>query len=197
MPWVPDSQSGVVSIYVETNKFCISLNAHTYMLLLTSGLMWYSQAVWILVAVLFYFTNRVNSSSSRVEWMGCTWMWRHKTPNHAPRSSSGPNTGTTISNGRVIRRLEPFVPRWITSAWTRNLVGPMWFAKWSHNIYHINNIDWTFMFMHNDVVDSLVCNPYQQGDPNQQWEIIGQQIRNRAYPNRVLDVLGEFVKTLW
>ena len=42
-----------------------------------------------------------------------------------------------------------------------------------------------------DVENGQLCvKPFQQGDPNQQWERRGNQITNRFNPNEVLDIVG-------
>jgi len=39
--------------------------------------------------------------------------------------------------------------------------------------------------------NNIVLMPYCPGNPNQQWERENQFIRNRAMPNKVLDVASE------
>jgi len=43
----------------------------------------------------------------------------------------------------------------------------------------------------------LVMKPFQQGDPNQQWERAGNLIKNRQLANKVLDIHGETTLTYW
>jgi len=39
---------------------------------------------------------------------------------------------------------------------------------------------------------AIVLNPYQPGSPNQQWERADPFIRNRATPNKVLDIASQY-----
>jgi len=39
--------------------------------------------------------------------------------------------------------------------------------------------------------NTIILTPYCPGNPNQQWERENQFIRNRAMPNKVLDVASE------
>jgi len=44
---------------------------------------------------------------------------------------------------------------------------------------------------------AIVLNPYYPGSPNQQWERADPFIRNRATPNKVLDIAGEYNYSMW
>jgi len=39
---------------------------------------------------------------------------------------------------------------------------------------------------------AIVLNPYQPGNPNQQWERENPFIRSRATPNKVLDIASQY-----
>ena len=44
--------------------------------------------------------------------------------------------------------------------------------------------------------NTIVLNPYNPGNPNQQWERADPFVRSRATPNKVLDIASEYCVVL-